>query len=221
MAKKIIFPPQKDDIPPWFMTYSDVITLLMTFFILLLTFSTMEPEKFDRVQTSVSSATSATGIHGVELQGQPKETWVSRVRPPSSRIALRGAEMPPITKSPPKEAFSKGMEALKPDEKRHNEVMTHFFDVRFNRVFASNGEITAQGKILLSMLAAQLRDLPFQVAFQFSNQDDTPKISAVMMHLINQERTRPGSIGMSLIKDASLDRDSFRIVIKHHLVNQP
>ena len=35
-------PPKPDEIPAWFMTYSDVITLLMTFFILLLTFATQD-----------------------------------------------------------------------------------------------------------------------------------------------------------------------------------
>ena len=35
------------------MTFSDVITLLMTFFILLLTFATNEPESFSRIETSM------------------------------------------------------------------------------------------------------------------------------------------------------------------------
>ena len=49
MARQKPFPEPKDDIPAWFMTYSDVITLLMTFFILLLTFATTEPERFRKI----------------------------------------------------------------------------------------------------------------------------------------------------------------------------
>ena len=40
----------EDDVPAWVMTFSDVITLLMTFFILLLTFATNTPETFDRLR---------------------------------------------------------------------------------------------------------------------------------------------------------------------------
>ena len=52
MAKKCSCPKPTGEIPAWFMTYSDVITLLMTFFILLLTFSTTEPERFEKVRSS-------------------------------------------------------------------------------------------------------------------------------------------------------------------------
>ena len=43
-------PEPPDDVPLWFMTYSDVITLMMTFFILLLTFSTSDPERFEQMK---------------------------------------------------------------------------------------------------------------------------------------------------------------------------
>ena len=63
MAKEKEFemPP---DIPSWVMTFSDVITLLMTFFILLLTFASNTPEKFEQVQVSMFSGGGATGIVG-------------------------------------------------------------------------------------------------------------------------------------------------------------
>ena len=63
-------PPDKpDDIPAWFMTYSDVITLLMTFFILLMTFATNEPERFERMQVSMFGGSGATGLAGRRRAG--------------------------------------------------------------------------------------------------------------------------------------------------------
>ena len=69
MAKEKLPPPPPDDIPAWFMTYSDVITLLMTFFILLLTFSTTEPERFEKVQTAVHQSGGASSMVGPVSEG--------------------------------------------------------------------------------------------------------------------------------------------------------
>ncbi len=79
MAKKQKIFVQKDDIPAWFMTYSDVITLLMTFFILLLTFSTTEPERFEKVRATTFSAGGATGLIGKTIEGPDDDSWVNRV----------------------------------------------------------------------------------------------------------------------------------------------
>jgi len=54
--------PNSGDIPAWFMTYSDVITLLMTFFILLMTFSTTEPENFGRMQVVMFGGGNSSGV---------------------------------------------------------------------------------------------------------------------------------------------------------------
>jgi chemotaxis protein MotB len=100
MAKKIKFPIPKDDIPAWFMTYSDVITLLMTFFILLLTFSTTEPERFEKVRSTTFTAGGATGLVGPKIEGPPNDSWVNRVRPPAARLALGGGVKAPIMSVP-------------------------------------------------------------------------------------------------------------------------
>ncbi len=91
-------PPQKkEDVPAWFMTYSDVITLLMTFFILLLTFSTNEPEFLDTIRISMFGGTGATGVAGVREDGMERDSYVVRVRPSLARMVMRGSEMPPIS----------------------------------------------------------------------------------------------------------------------------
>ncbi len=208
--KKFVEPP--DDIPAWFMTYSDVITLLMTFFILLLTFSTTEPERFEKVQASVHSAGGATGVVGKPVDGLAKDSWITRIRPPAARIATRGSEMPPLTYAPVKKTFGAGLKALEPNEKKHNEATSHFFDVEINTLFDSSGELTGQGKQICKMLAGQLEELPFQASIQFSNAMDSPKVVSMMSYLFDETKTRPGQVGMSLIKTSGL-KDRIRIMV--------
>ena len=88
MAKKCICSPGSAEVPTWFMTYSDVITLLMTFFILLLTFATNEPESFERMHSidglsglgwysSVFPSFPGTEVGGVD-DGYLSEAFISK-----------------------------------------------------------------------------------------------------------------------------------------------
>ena len=43
-------------LPMWMATYSDMVTLLLTFFVLLLTMASMDPTKFVQAKTSIESA---------------------------------------------------------------------------------------------------------------------------------------------------------------------
>ncbi|MEZ6145736.1 MAG: flagellar motor protein MotB [Planctomycetaceae bacterium] len=79
MAKKCCDKPA--DVPAWFMTYSDVITLLMTFFILLLTFATNEPENFERMQVAMFGGGSATGLAGHNDEAIDRDSLLLRIRP--------------------------------------------------------------------------------------------------------------------------------------------
>lgn len=218
MAKKIIFPPPKDEVPAWFMTYSDVVTLLMTFFILLLTFATMEPEKFDKIDRPISTNQAATGRTGIETTKAPNDCWVARVRPPSSRIAMRGAEMPPLMEAPVRECFGKGLKSLDAKDNKHNELESHYFDVAFNRLLDQDGNITPEGGLLLSAIAKQLRDVPFQAALQYSDSANANLVIHLAMHLFDHEKIRPGQLGITRIRNETLNSDSVRILVKRFLV---
>lgn len=47
--------------PAWMVTYSDLVTLLLTFFVLLLSMASMDPVKFTKASSSIKDA---FGIHG-------------------------------------------------------------------------------------------------------------------------------------------------------------
>ena len=58
-------------LPMWMATYSDLVTLLLTFFVLLLTMASMDPTKFVQAKTSIESAfgwrTTAAPVAGSGL----------------------------------------------------------------------------------------------------------------------------------------------------------
>ena len=133
-------PEPKEDIPKWFMTYSDVITLLMTFFILLLTFSTNEPEMFEKMQISLFGGGGASGHAGPRAEGADKDAWVVRIRPPASRYAMYGSETPPMLADPSKQAINKGIEVL--DSEEFDPTTTHSIRFPLSHVLSENGDVS-------------------------------------------------------------------------------
>ncbi|WP_027183613.1 OmpA/MotB family protein [Desulfovibrio inopinatus] len=59
IVKEKAGPPPAEGLPLWMATYSDMVTLLLTFFVLLLTFANMDAEKF---KASMGSIQKALGI---------------------------------------------------------------------------------------------------------------------------------------------------------------
>ncbi len=56
MAKKCKCPPEEPGIPGWVVTYGDMMSLLLTFFILLLSFSSIQETKFKQAMESLQTA---------------------------------------------------------------------------------------------------------------------------------------------------------------------
>ncbi len=82
--------PELPGTPAWMMTFSDITTLLLTFFILMLTFSTMETEKFEK------AAGSFQGAFGVVRETIDRERPMieSRRLNLPDRVRGEGAESP-------------------------------------------------------------------------------------------------------------------------------
>ncbi len=60
--------------PAWMATFSDMMTLLMTFFILIMSFSTMEVDKF---KMAMGSLQGALGVLGTQKKLRPEQSWFS------------------------------------------------------------------------------------------------------------------------------------------------
>jgi len=78
--------------PTWVVTYGDLISLLVTFFVLLYTFSAMDQDKYRRVSGALSGALGAmTPPHK-----KSKENFIKTRVPKSADTELRGSQNLPM-----------------------------------------------------------------------------------------------------------------------------
>ena len=209
--------PPGDDIPAWFMTYSDVITLLMTFFILLLTFATTEPEKYEKISYSAIGKDGATGIVGHPHDGLDRDAWVQRVRPPAARLAMYGSEMPPMMDEPSKVSVGNGLKAPSEDASKRDVMTTNSFQIPLIQLVNVNGTMTPRGVKIAGTVANQLRKLPVHCYVEVSDTKLSKRATRLLEHFYRAENVRPGQVGLAI--NAGVDSDSVRFVIERHNTN--
>ena len=92
MRQKGIADTPKKGAPEWMVTYSDVISLLVTFFVMLLTFSTADREKFDKAKGSLKGAFGVTmsSVSRLRESGMATERYLL-----SGRRSPAGMDFPP------------------------------------------------------------------------------------------------------------------------------
>ena len=202
-----------EDIPAWFMTYSDVITLLMTFFILLLTFSTTEPEKFERVTRSVMGSDSATGIAGIEHSHIDHDSWLERIRPRAARIALHGSEVPPVETN---NAKGEGLLAPDEEESKFDEMQCYEMLVKAERLSIDGKILTEWGRGFIRQIARQTQALPIHFNFEFSSRQSSEIALLTTSHLIDDIGVRPGQLGLAY--SPYVASDTIQIVIERYEV---
>lgn len=190
-------PDMPAEVPTWLMTFSDVITLLMTFFILLLTFATSEPEKFERMQVAMFQAGGAVGIAADSETALDKDSLLLRERPRAGRITTRGSEMPPINSDTTTSSLAKGIAGLEQDEQR--ELSTnHAMLLPMDFFFANDGTISAKGKLSARMIARQMHNQPLDINIGVTSRSDLTSGQLLASHLFEQFAIQPGRIGVSL-----------------------
>ena len=209
--KKLQAPDNVGDVPAWFMTYSDVITLLMTFFILLLTFATTEPDRFERIQKTLFVGANGTGVAGHHINGPENESFFQRVRPRAARMALDGSEMPPYQDWPSAKSVGKGVKSLDEKSAEQNVLSTHEFEVPVKSIISDTNTLTSKGAHVASMLASQLRKLPVSLTVQCSDRDLFEKATAFVIYLYHTEKIRPGQVGVSIVEGVTSARFRFSV----------
>jgi len=192
MAKRD--PEPSGGIPAWLMTYNDVITLMMTFFILLLTFSTTEKEDFERLRVAMFSDGASSGYAG--KADAKLDTLVFRTRPRSGRIARRGSEMPPITRDPTLSTLKKGLASLSTDPRDPSESCS--IVMRMPMLISINGEITAFGQQVLKMFATQLKKFPLELTMTVGREVDAGRCVLLGLKFAEQHQIVPGRIAVSV-----------------------
>ena len=203
--------PPGEDIPSWFMTYSDVITLLMTFFILLLTFSTTEPDRFERIQRTIFAGGKGSGVAGDIVDGPENESFIQRFRPRAARMAMAGSEMPPYVNEISKKAVGEGLKALTDEEGKQDVMTTNQFSVPASQLFDEQGKLMPYGAELAAMLANALGRLPVHLVVQCSSDSMYSKMINYVNYLYEAEKVRYGQIAVGHSENVPSGKISFAI----------
>lgn len=207
-------PPEPDtegDIPAWFMTYSDVITLLMTFFILLLTFASQEPESFERVKVSMFGGGGSDGIAGRKNDAMDRESVAMRYRPEKSRLSQNGTETPPVNEDPGRDGAGDGLKSL--DEKTELADAERFtFAATLTNFLTADGELAAAGEAQLKEMARQIQRFKMQLSISVPSQTDLPG-AIKMAHQFNYGYGVPlGSVAVSVQPNPRQNKIEFTLV---------
>jgi len=206
-------PEPPEDVPKWFMTYSDVITLLMTFFILLLTFATTEPERFEKMKISMFGGNGSSGIVSDMVDGIDRDSLVMRTRNESARQAERGTEMPPVDKDAPDSAMDKGLSGLESNVPQI-EVNSVNLTLPVGQLASLNGEVFEYGEKTLGMLAKLSRQRQLDIRFETSNKQNLPRIMALVEYLIQADLIEAGNIAVEHNPAMEISSKNIRAVLQ-------
>jgi len=188
---------ESGNVPVWFMTYSDVITLLMTFFILLLTFATSEPETFEQMKVTLFGANGATGFASDRNSPIEKDSVVMRYRPDSSRLTSRGSETAPMYEEPVTNSMDKGLEGL--DEAEQYPIAQNYaVKTDLKLMLDSAGRVTPTGRQRMRMLARQLKRGPHDVTFQVATKEQVEQATALATFMSDEWNVDPSRVGVGL-----------------------
>lgn len=194
------------------MTYSDVITLLMTFFILLLTFASDEPETFERMKVSMFGGKGSVGLAGDNLDAMDQESIAVRLRPRVSRLTMRGSETPPMYTDPALESLDLGLKEL--EESSDLAGLKRFvLEPPFSAFVDESGMLTAIAEQHLRLFAAQMQRLPLEIKFEVAEAADLDGVMKMCEVLAHQFRVRSGSVSAGIASRGNRPPRGLRITV--------
>ena len=206
-------PEPPDDVPLWFMTYSDVITLMMTFFILLLTFSTSDPERFEQMKVSVFGASGSTGLVGKLPEGLEKDSWSVRIRPRQGRLTDRGSETPPVTKDAPLQSVGKGLAGLSKEDQRNLEEVIKV-TMQGKMLGSEDGKLYEFGEHNLMILANIIREHAYAVTFEFDDDSQMPRVLSCIQFLYGMDGVDADQVSICQDRFKHLPDEDIRLVLR-------
>jgi len=143
-------PEQEAGAPEWMVTFSDCMTLLLTFFVLLLSFSSFDDKGFHRLKTAFLKEFSS-----VNLVKRDESAFIApKLIHYSTDLNLNeGSEKPTLTKG----TEDKLKKETEPTNFRDHKV----FLVPSEMIFWGNGKVISfQGRKALSDMASFLKEVP-------------------------------------------------------------
>jgi len=177
--------------PLWMVTFSDCMNLLLTFFVLLVTFSSFGPKKEVGIVNFGDAVRSAFGMP-IEAGGrQDRNSMVETPRELHTEQPEYGSERPTDSQSPSPRNGSLN-EDLRAANYRNHKV----FLIPSKRVFLGRGRaLSADGRYFLAVMAAFLREVPGSIVISENGPDDRKgsedlglsRALLVLQHLVSLE----------------------------------
>ncbi len=179
--------------PMWIVTFTDMISLLLTFFIMILTFSSMEEEKLNQVQGSLAGAFGVAGG-----KGSPEHTEIQS----SSQIKFRkrerdGVTNPSIRKSQINDAINKRVQDRTkfkiPIESKDLDkgVLISLTTSGLDELYVlGSDKLNRRTKMHLREIAKMFRDLSVRISVETHIDSRTPEVKG--------EDPRTLTLGMAL-----------------------
>jgi len=191
----------------WIITYCDMVTLLIACFICIITFASSEKEKYGRKRDSLLFGTGGIGIAGPPADGQDLDSVVHRERPLSARLGQNGSEVLPLHSSPGLEAAAEAIRQLE------GPVLgtlqdSYSLQLSLKLLLGPDNKLTDVGRGILQAIAANVRNLPYDIYFQVADSEALPKAVLFTTFLGTQQGIPPGRMGIGVRPGGSSSPDS-------------
>jgi len=196
--KKEAPPEEALSAPQWMVTFSDCMNLLLTFFVLLVTFSSFGPEKEENVVNFGNAIRSAfsTPVDTGGMQNQ--SSLVENLQMVNAEQPEYGSEKPTGSQSPG--ARNGSLAAVIQAANYHNHKV---FLIPSQKVFLGRGKaLSSDGRYFLAVMAAFLREVPGSIVISENGPDDNLDLGLsrallVQQHLISLENLGPERLSIA------------------------
>lgn len=161
--------------PLWIVTFGDLISLLVTFFILLYTFSAVDQDKFRRV---AGTLTGSLGVMTDPMQKSKRNLLITTV-PPTVRTDLRGSDHLPNRKEIEDAVNDKIQDPSVFDQKVDMEGLSDGMRIRLDgdHFFApGRTKLDANGREVLIEIARFFKKEPVRLVIEAHTDTVTPTV---------------------------------------------
>ncbi len=177
----------------WIVTYSDMVTLLMACFIMVITFASKEPEKYSPQKNSILYGEGGTTPAGAAKEILDRDAIVWRVRPPLARLGKGGSEMPALYADSTRQSTAEVLRSL---ELSAANPLSDSYTIRLplGLVFEADDRLSPSGVNVLHAVAQNLRRLPYEIRVEVDDARHLPQSVLVCQQLAEKEGIFPSRL---------------------------